>query len=579
VAVAAGKELRITYPFAIDDDLTLLAPRVRIMPGAEQAIATGKTLTIAGDFEAGRYQVFDCAGTGKVAFTGNVPARIPEWWGADPDGATDSAAAIQAAITSLPVTKGGVIDFGVGTYSITPGQIVISTPGTVLQGKGEATDGFGALAGTALISDTGTGEMISFLGSAATTPVDSCQINDIVLDGQEETVTGLSLKWVSNFRSRNTWVNRCFDDGVYLEQVWDSSFYDLDIESCGAQGTGKVGLRIYNGGTDNCNNLRFFAFHAEGNYGDDVWIDSSGAGTGGNHQILFQGGKCEKSQAEGDYSTKAFKISGYDGVDGLENQAITIRDMMFSQYSAAGDIAVHFAGSGYMKVDNCFITNNTDGGTGIKIEGPVLGSHTHQITNNTFTNVEQEITLDTATCPRNRVWTDGNRGGIWNETDSRIHINADLVRDRRGLEIASSAIDTATSGTGEDVLGTCTLPASLLGTTGSLTIEAAGYATGAAGNKTIKLYYGGQTITVFPAGAIGNYQGWRLEATIRIAAGVSNGFYITWKFTLDGGPSVISSGWSAGTEATNVDVTIKTTGECANGADAIHQAYWRVTEQ
>jgi len=449
VATASGKDLLIgPGTWVLDDDVTLLSPRVRVMPGVDLQIATAKTLTITGAFEAGRYQVFDCAGTGKVAFTGNVPARLPEWWGAAPDGVTDSTAAIQAACTSLPAAKGGVIDFAVGTYLITPGQIVISTPGTVLQGKGAATDGAGSLAGTALKSAAGTGKMIAFQGALATTPIDSCQLNDLTLAGDNKTVQGLSLKWVSNFRSRNVWITNCFDHGAYLEQVWDSSFYDLEIESCGDQGTSKVGLYIYNGATGNCNNLRFFSFHAEINFGNDVLIDSRGAGTGGNHNILFQGGKFEKSQAVGSYSTKAVHIIGYDGVDGLPNQNITIRDMGLFNYMVAGDIAVHFAGSGYMTVENCMILNNTDGGTGIKIEGPVLGPHTHRIIGNRFTNI-LEITIDTATCPLAQVWTGDNSNALWSASDSRIRINGVLVNDRRdGVEKYALLQNRKTAGGG-----------------------------------------------------------------------------------------------------------------------------------
>ena len=576
VATAAGKELLITYAFSVDDNLTLSAPRVRIMPGAVLPISTTKTLTIAGDFQAGRYQVFDCTGTGKAAFTGNVPARFPEWWGAAPDGVTDSTAAIQAAYTSLPAAKGGIIDFGVGFYLITPGQIVISIPGIVLQGKAAATDGVGTLAGTVLKSAAGTGKMISFLGATAATPLDSCQANDIAFWGNEETVTGLSLKWVSNFRSRNAWITECYDDGAYLEQVWDSSFYDLEIEACGAQGTGKVGLRIYNGAIDNSNSLRFYAFHAEGNYGDDVWVDASAAGAGGNYNILFLGGKAEKNTAVGDYSTKAFYISGWNGATGKPNQGITIRDFSIINYYETGDIGIYFEGDGFMTVDNCFFTNNSDGATGIKIEGPVVGPYTHRVTNNRFTNVAQEITIESTT-PRNRVWTEGNTNSLWSESDSRININSDLVKDRRGWVLASTtpAVAVSTSGTGEDNLQSTVIPANLLSTYGCIKVFASGTVTGSAGNKTIKLYFGATAVTVFPAAALTG--SWQLEARIQNAtAGAQS---LDWKFTVNGAPATVSGGQSYPLIDTTVDVTVKLTGECANGADTIDQVSWSVVEE
>jgi hypothetical protein len=67
--------------------------------GAYLAIATGVTLTINGTLDAPLRKIFDCAGTGKVAFgAGAVKEVYPEWWGAKGDNATDDTAAIAAAL-------------------------------------------------------------------------------------------------------------------------------------------------------------------------------------------------------------------------------------------------------------------------------------------------------------------------------------------------------------------------------------------------------------------------------------------------------------------------------------------------
>lgn len=113
VAAAAGKQLVITPGnWTIDADTTLSA-KVKVMPGATLAVATTKTLTISGAFEAGIYQIFSCSRTGKVVF-GKSLTVYPIWWGAAGDGVTNDYAPIQAALNSLSV--GGTIKLTAASY-------------------------------------------------------------------------------------------------------------------------------------------------------------------------------------------------------------------------------------------------------------------------------------------------------------------------------------------------------------------------------------------------------------------------------------------------------------------------------
>lgn len=108
---------------------------IRMNNGAILQVATGKTLTINGSFEAGLYQVFDCVGTGKVVCgAGSVAAVYPVWWGAKRDGVTDDLAAISAAAASL--THGGTFRFSPGTYTIrqnNPGIQLLSNTHVILE--------------------------------------------------------------------------------------------------------------------------------------------------------------------------------------------------------------------------------------------------------------------------------------------------------------------------------------------------------------------------------------------------------------------------------------------------------------
>ena len=171
----------------------------------------------------------------------------------------------------------------------------------------------------------------------------------------------------------------------------------------------------------------FYAPHFEDNYGNDVWIDANGK-VNDNYSILFDGGKCEKKQGTGNFSTKAFYLTGFNGYTGHLNLNITIRNMGIFEYMNPGDIGIHSTGGGYMSVQGCYFVNNKLGGTGIKIEGPSLGNYTHRISDNVFTSVGQEI-LIANTFPRNYVWTSGNRRSGWNITENRIDINGTLTMD------------------------------------------------------------------------------------------------------------------------------------------------------
>lgn len=82
------------------------------------------SLTINGPFE-GSPGCFVCNGMGSVTFgIGSVDAMRPEWWGAQGDGVTDDAEAIQAAVDSI---DGGVLFFRPGAIFKVSDTISIDT--------------------------------------------------------------------------------------------------------------------------------------------------------------------------------------------------------------------------------------------------------------------------------------------------------------------------------------------------------------------------------------------------------------------------------------------------------------------
>jgi hypothetical protein len=91
---------------------------LRVLRGALIHEADGTTLTINGSLEAGLYQVFSWSGSGSVALEADV-VKVPEWWGADGDDATDDNAALQAWAAT-----GGNLYLPKKIYKITAGIIV-----------------------------------------------------------------------------------------------------------------------------------------------------------------------------------------------------------------------------------------------------------------------------------------------------------------------------------------------------------------------------------------------------------------------------------------------------------------------
>lgn len=79
-------------------------------------ITGAHTITIAGAFEAGVYQVFDSATTVSFAGNSSLALAYPHWWGATGNGVSDDTAAFRAACTSGATT----IYTPQGTYMVDP---------------------------------------------------------------------------------------------------------------------------------------------------------------------------------------------------------------------------------------------------------------------------------------------------------------------------------------------------------------------------------------------------------------------------------------------------------------------------
>lgn len=103
-----------TYAVGTAIDMISLAPNARLVFQNGAVLSGAVTVKIA-HMQAGRHRIFTVPGGPTVSFEPGAVEHgyYPEWWGADPTGATDSGAALEEMIAAI---KRG----GVGSYGDTP---------------------------------------------------------------------------------------------------------------------------------------------------------------------------------------------------------------------------------------------------------------------------------------------------------------------------------------------------------------------------------------------------------------------------------------------------------------------------
>lgn len=103
-------------------------------------IASAKTLTINGSFDAYLGYIFRGDGGGNVTGSPKMKAVYPQWFGATGDGVTDDSSAIEKAI-SASISMGMPCYFPKMIYDITS-NVNITSPQALLIGEGTLLDGY-----------------------------------------------------------------------------------------------------------------------------------------------------------------------------------------------------------------------------------------------------------------------------------------------------------------------------------------------------------------------------------------------------------------------------------------------------
>ena len=118
------------------------------------------TLTINGSINASEGQQLFCGfSAGQVTFAsgGLTTTTFPEWWGAVPNGSTESGVAIQSATSALP--SGGTVKFMTGTYTSATCGYTISVSSLVWEAppsRGNTLVNCSSASATILTLGTGT---------------------------------------------------------------------------------------------------------------------------------------------------------------------------------------------------------------------------------------------------------------------------------------------------------------------------------------------------------------------------------------------------------------------------------------
>jgi Pectate lyase superfamily protein len=183
-AAAQGRTLLLDVPMPVASDYTVPASvHLFGVRGGLLRPASGVTVTFARPdlLSAGAYQMFDESDGGAIAFPTGGPVRA-DWWGADPSGVADSAAAITAALSAASTNM--QVQLSAGTYLV----------GSAIEPPSGATAGW-TLAGAgmdATVLERAAGFAGTLLDLTAAT-TGRFHLQELSLDGLDRTTGTIGL--------------------------------------------------------------------------------------------------------------------------------------------------------------------------------------------------------------------------------------------------------------------------------------------------------------------------------------------------------------------------------------------------
>jgi hypothetical protein len=246
---ASGAERVLVVPpgaYAVSADTTVpVNVTLKVMRGAVLTIATTKTLTINGRFEAGSYSVFVLDGTGAVTFAaGSCDKYYPHWFGFSASAtAAANSAAMTALIASTPHDGHIVIPHGVYAHN----GFTVNRP-VILSG---ATGKYASLGGTVLTGATigavlNGAATIYILGGATTAKLYNTGMAGLSINYSGATGNALQIENAIWTTLQNMKVVSAGDKGIYITgNAWDTRMDNLYV---GMSKNGSIGIHTDNAG-------------------------------------------------------------------------------------------------------------------------------------------------------------------------------------------------------------------------------------------------------------------------------------------------------------------------------------------
>lgn len=228
--------------------------------GSVLNIATGVTVTFQNGIQSIPQKIFNCIGTGAVAFNKQFQTvGYPEWWGAVTNSSSaDCAPAINACIVALPITQLQAAQY------YTASQVTIATSNRSLLGTTINVNNLSAAHGSQIVLKTSTGDVLS-IGTAA----NPGSINQFVTNITVKNVQVIRPSGPTPPTAPNNYAGPA---GVRLQYTLYTSleFVDSEESSIGFVMGGTVQTKLSNcsafrslAGTSSTNDI-FFGFYQNG---------------------------------------------------------------------------------------------------------------------------------------------------------------------------------------------------------------------------------------------------------------------------------------------------------------------------